>query len=328
MDSALDIKFKKLMSEYFPNKKEKLNPIYLAHFTRPYFFVKRKKKKQKAHTVLLKEPNLDNQTDSRINKGNLVILKLKSAFKNDNKTADKFKQFDFKPVLLSSKLPNKNPIARLNSRNKKVRLSGILQDQTFTKLRLGQVSINSLMKRKEKNNLKTQNIKKNISESELNRMNNLHLSSSKEEKFPKHMTKFAMLNNLYHKYSSTSSGSINKNNKEDEKIDAYYKKGNNDSLSKENSIYLTSFNKNNFFHFNNIYKRALNLPDNQKTNNQIMNKDNKIFINCLLSKVDAEINACKLFPKNNGKTLYSVQNEDNYLRICNLDNVVSELMKK
>ena len=142
-------------------------------------------------------------------------------------------------------------------------------------------------------------------------------------------TKFALLTNLYHKYSSTSSGSIKKN-KDDSMIDKYYKKVNSDDeLKKENSqFYLTYYNPNLIYNFNNIYKRNLNFPGNQKNNNNIINKDNKIHINCLMSKINSKINTKKIFPNINGKTIYNLQKDNTYMRIQNLDNIFYEIMKK
>ena len=143
------------------------------------------------------------------------------------------------------------------------------------------------------------------------------------------MTKFALLNNLYHKYSSTFSGCANNKDKENSESDRYYKnRNNNEFLIDYNSqVYLTYFNPKKYFNFNNIYKRNLNLPD-KKVNNRIINKDNKIYIDCLLSSVDSNINAKKIFPKNFGKTVYNLQKDHSYLRIQNLDKIFTEILKK
>ena len=159
----------------------------------------------------------------------------------------------------------------------------ILQDKTFYKLDQNQFCINSLINQlKENKNGRNHviNIRRNISELDLNKLCNLKLTPVKEKKnliVQTRKTKFALLTNLYHKYSSTSSGSIKKN-KDDSMIDKYYKKVNSDDeLKKENSqFYLTYYNPNLIYNFNNIYKRNLNFPGNQKNNNNIINKDNKI----------------------------------------------------
>ncbi len=211
----------------------------------------------------------------------------------------------------------------------------ILQDKTFYKLDQNQFCINSLINQlKENKNGRNHviNIRRNISELDLNKLCNLKLTPVKEKKnliVQTRKTKFALLTNLYHKYSSTSSGSIKKN-KDDSMIDKYYKKVNSDDeLKKENSqFYLTYYNPNLIYNFNNIYKRNLNFPGNQKNNNNIINKDNKIHINCLMSKINSKINTKKIFPNINGKTIYNLQKDNTYMRIQNLDNIFYEIMKK
>ena len=92
---------------------------------------------------------------------------------------------------------------------------------------------------------------------------------------------------------------------------------------------MTYYDPNKYFNFNNIYKRNINLPlENQKMNNKIINKDKKIHINCLFSKAEYDINTTKIFPKSLGKTIYNLQKENSYIRIQNLDNIFSQILKK
>ena len=331
MDTALDLKFKKLMSEYFKNKEEKYNPIYLSKTSKPFLFKKRNLKKPRTYIIfpLNNENEKKNIPQKNNSTSNIVFIKLKNTNKNANKKAIKLRSF--KPTNYSKKTVEKNTNNAFLK--KKFVSSDILQDKAFTKLGSGQLSINSLVNQVMENknkNIKNQYMKKNISDLELNKLHNLQLTPLKEKKLSIKMTKFVMLNNLYHKYSSTLSGSVRNKNNEDIYSDRYYKRGNKtEYLLRDNShVYLTNYDPNKYFNFNNIYKRNLNLPQNQKANNNIINKDNKICIDCLLSKVDSDINAKKIFPKNNGKTIYNIQKENSYVRIQNLDNVFSEIMKK
>ena len=330
MDSALDLKFKQLMSEYNKNKEEKFNPLYLSKKSKHFLFKKHNLKKPRTYIIF--PLNQDNNTVNKCinvpHKNNstnhIVYIKLKNTDSKDDKKIIKLKPF--KPTKLSKNNIDKNTNYRIFEKGKNLVSSDILQDKTFTKLGLGQLRINSLFSSKNK---KSEYLKKNISDSELNKLHNLQLEPLKEIKLSRKMTKFAMLNNLYHKYSSTLSGSITNKNNEYISFDKYYKKRNeNDFLLKDNQFYLTYYNPNKYFNFNNIYKRNLNIPENQNANNKIINKDNKIYIDCLLSKVDSDINAKKIFPKNIGKTIYNLQKENSYIRIQNLDNVFTKIMKK
>ena len=332
MDSALDIKFKRLMNEYFQNKDEKLNPIYFSQISKPFLFKKRNLKKPKSHIIIPKDININKNKEKTNSQNNIVYIKLKSAYKKDNRKIIKLKPF--KPITCSIKTFHRKNNCRIFNPENQLVSTDILQDKSFSKLGIGQLSINSLFNQVQDNNndiknRKSEYIKKNISAFDLNKLHNLQLTPLKEKKPSRKLTKFAMLNNLYHKFSSTLSGSV-KNETKDNYNDKYYKKGiKNDILSKNNSqIYLTHYYSNKFFNFNNIYKRNLNIPENQYANNRIINKDNKIYIDCLLSRVDSDIKTKSIFPKNIGKTIYNIQKENSYLRIQNLDNVFSEIMKK
>ena len=341
MDSALDLKFKRLMNEYFQNKEEKLNPIYFSQTSKPFLFKKRNLKKPKSNIIIPKNINVNKNKEKSNSSNNIIYIKLKSAYKRDNKDNRKIiKLKPFKPITnYSMKTLYKRNTCRILYPENQLVSTDILQDKSFTKLGIGQLSINSLYNQiqdgsnnnNDNKNRKSEYLKKNISDFELNKLHNLQLTPLKEKKRLRKMTKFAMLNNLYHKYSSTLSGSV-QNEKKDNDNDKYYKKvnkNNNDILSKDNSqIYLTHYYPNKYFNFNNIYKRNLNKPENQNANNRIINKDNKIYIDCLLSKVDSDIKTKSIFPKNIGKTIYNLQKENSYLRIQNLDNVFSEIMKK
>ena len=325
MDSALDIKFKQLMSEYYPKKEEYYNPFYFSKY-KPFLGVKTKLKKKKSQTIF---PNNINNKQKNDSSNNIIFIKLKSPEQRDNKPKIKLKSY--KQLPLSITTSDKNTNCRLNNKHKKLVTSDILQDKAFSILGKGQLRIHSLINQIKENkdkNKKNYYIKKNLSEFELNKLHNLQLTPLKEKKISRRMTKFAMLNNLYHKYSSTLSGSFNNKN-DNNNIESYYKKSkNNKEFEKNNHIYLTYYDKNKGFNFNNIYKRNLNLPDNQNNNNKIINKDRKICIDCLFSRVDSDINSKKIFPKDKGKTIYNLQKENSYIRIQNLDNIFTQILKK
>ena len=315
MDSPLDLKFKRLMREFFPGKKEKINTKYIIQINQPYLSKKIKLQKRYSKKTIFNKKLCESPK--------ILFIKLKNPHKEYSN--NRFKLTHFIPKTISSN----------STKDIKLASTDILQDKTFYKFDQKQFSINSLINQlKENKNERNHdiNIRRNISEFEINKLCNLKLTRMKGEKnlnVQARKTKFAMLTDLYHKYSSTSSGCIKKN-KDDSKIDKYYKKINSDDeLMKENSkFYLTYYKPNLIYNFNNIYKRNLNLPGNQKNNNKIINKDNKIHINCLMSNTNSEINTKKIFPKLNGKTIYNLQKDNTYIRIQNLDNIFYKIMKK
>lgn len=334
MDSALDLKFKSLMDEYYQNKNDKYNPIYFYKTSKPFLFKKRNLKKTKSHLIISKDKNVNPDKEKKNFNNSIskyLFIKLKSASQKDNKKGIKLKPC--RPLLFSTKNLEKNNNCRMFKKSKKLVSSDILQEKSFSKLGQGQLSIKTLVNLidvGQNKNKKKIYFQKNLSDLELNKLHNLELTPLKEKKKFRKMTKFAMLNNLYHKYSSTLSGCANYKNNEETVIDKYYKQGNKKEFAIYNNsqVYLTYFDPKKYFNFNDIYKRSLNLPENHNTNNRIINNDNKIFIDCLLSSVDSNINAKKIFPKNIGKTVYNLQKDNSYLRIQNLDKIFTEIMKK
>ena len=188
-----------------------------------------------------------------------------------------------------------------------------------------QFSINSLFNTKliENKDKKMRIFKKNLSELDIKKKCEI-VPKKEEKKENKKMTKFAMRNKLFFKYSSIlSGGNINKTKNENENT-FYYKI----KKSKENNKeHLTISEPNNTFNFNNIYKRNLNLPD-LKINKQIINNDEKIYINCLFSKINAKLNEKKLFPKSNIKSIYHIKDGNSYKRIHSLEKKISKLLKE
>jgi hypothetical protein len=113
MDSALDIKFKQLMNQYYPNKEEYLNPIYFSKY-KPFLFTQKKIKKRKSHTILPNNINNNQKIDSS---NNIIFIKLKSSYQRDNKKMIRLKTY--KPLPLPVNSSDKNTICRLLNKQKK-----------------------------------------------------------------------------------------------------------------------------------------------------------------------------------------------------------------
>ena len=321
MDSALDIKFKKLMNEYYPDKNEKLNPLYFTHISKPFLIKKKKKLKKYLSNNTLLSSNINK---NKHNNNDIIFVQIKNTYKKDKRNNRTLKESQ--SISLSD---NNNTIYKNNDssfkKEKKLASPDILQDKSLLKLGKGQLSINSLFNQLKNRNNGNAYINKKYNVYDLNKKYNLVLTPLKQKKMIRRMTKYAMLNNLYHKYSSASSG--NKKIKNND-VDKYYNKTKDNKNLMDENLYLTCYGPNKCFNFYNIYKRNLNIPVNQKINSKIINKDNKIYIDCLLSKVDSDIiNTKKIFPKSYGKTIYNLQKDHSYLRIQNLDNIFSKIMK-
>ena len=144
----------------------------------------------------------------------------------------------------------------------------------------------------------------------------------------KRYNKSTLLNNLFHKYSSINY-SFNKSN-----ICENY---NSNSLSdrpriKNKNIYMTNLrdeDKYNESQLTKISKRYDNILSKIKRNNsQIMNINKKIYINCLLSKVNENIKREKILLDKNKKTIFELDKESSYRRVKNFENIINKIYKK
>ena len=317
-DSALDIKYKRLMNKYYSKENKKLFHIFLyKKISKPFTVCQRTKKKKKL--ILASRNHNINQTQQT---NSTVKPKNPKNYNNKNKfVLKKYKSLSINTV-------NKDSIEKdkkTNNENKNLVSPDILQEKSiFLSLRK-QFSINSLINTqlKENREKKIQCMKKNISQINLKKRYNIAPKEG-EKKEEKKLTRFALRNNLYFKYSSILSGGKRRiKNNDDNENKYYYSSKKTDENSKQ---HLTISEPNKEFNFNNVYKRNLNLP-NIKVNQQIINKDEKIYLNCLFSKINANLNANKIINNNKVKTIYNIQNENSYKRIHLLDKVFSNLMK-
>ena len=314
MDSVLDIKFKRLINKYYQREDYKLNQIFLhKKVSKPYTVIQRKNKNSQLTLSTKNDRNHSQQTNSKMIKPR----------KMNNNNKNKFILKRFKSLSINN--VSKETI-ETKSDNEKSNLvsSDILKEKSILLSLRKQFSINSLINNKLRNQEnKIEFFKKNISESNL-KINQDKIHKIEEKKGNKRLSKFAMRNNLYFKYSSILSGAKKNIKNNDNDNDYYYRVK---KIKENNKEHLTHSEPNNAFNFNNIYKRNLNLP-NLKINKQIINNDEKIYINCLFSKINAKLNAKKIFKNYKVKTIYNIQEEDSYKRIHSLDMIFSKLMKQ
>lgn len=316
MDSNLDIKYNELVSKYYRKGKQKLKQlnqnIIFKKILKPSALNQRKNNRYKL--------SLPTKNDKSLSQRNNSIIKTMKIYNNKNK----FMLKKYKSLSINTNNPE---TIENNSNNERKKLvsSDILQEKSILLSLRKQFSINSLFNTKliENKDMKMQIFKKNLSELDIKKKYSI-VPIKEEKKADKKMTKFAMRNKLFFKYSSIlSGGNIRKTRNENENI-FYYKIKKSQENNKEHP---TSSEPNNEFNFNNIYKRNLNLP-NLKINKQIINNDDKIYINCLYSEINAKLNEKKLFPKSNIKSIYHIKDGNSYKRIRSLDKKLSKLLKE
>ncbi len=205
--------------------------------------------------------------------------------------------------------------------------------------------LNHIYSRNNRNNL---NYNLN-SKQETNKENFIKLNLKRK------LTKIGLLNNLYHKYSSVSNDVNNSNtidtnsqNKE-KKIEIFNDNSSNISidLGKEISEMTNNINKNNHINGRNrtfltkmtkstdnidinkiIYRHNNEIWNIKKKNEGIIDIDQKIYINCLLSKVESNIQRDKIVYENNGKTIYEFDKEFSYRRLKRFENLINKLIAK
>lgn len=309
MDSILDTQFKRLMNKYY--QKSNTRKIQINLYKKMREKVEPTNKRNKIKNKILKKNNSMMQSIKiKRNDKNKFVLKKCNTLSNNT---------------INKEIKTSDNNYSINDRNSiNLVSSDILREKPlFLSLRK-QFSINSLLKKfkfeiKEETEKRHSIIKKNLSLCNLKKLSD-NYSKDIKKKENKKMSRFALRNNLYYKYSSILSGGkkpeINRN------IDYYYQNRKTED-SKQNFSYSEP---NNNFNFINMHKRNLNLP-NLKNNQQIIKNDEKIYVNCLFSKINARLNESKIFQKKNSKTIYNIQNEKLYKRIHALDKAFKRLMK-
>ena len=270
------------------------------------------------------------------------------------------------PSIFKNKKINQSCTNLISNNNDYISTTGMLNKKRLIHHKINKITINSLiMNAVQNNHLLINNYSKlNHIYSRNNRNNlNYNLNSKQEtnkENFIKlnlkrKLTKIGLLNNLYHKYSSVSNDvnnsntiDINSQNKE-KKIEIFNDNSSNISidLGKEISEMTHNINKNNHNNGRNrtfltkmtkstdnidinkiIYRHNNEIWNIKKKNEGIIDIDQKIYINCLLSKVESNIQRDKIVYENNGKTIYEFDKEFSYRRLKRFENLINKLIAK
>lgn len=276
-------------------------------------------------------------------KGNLNWLLKSLSFRNleedkdifKNETKDNFlpKIFKINRSLRKSKSNSRNNknVIRLdlfkNESEKNLKItSGMLNSKKLYNERDSKFSLHSFMISSPKNNSINDEEEDNKSFFNKNRdftsRNVLSNKKNANKYFIQRYTKTGLLNSIYQKYGSVNH-SLNKSNLS-ENLNF---NSTSDINSSQNKItYLTKLKNDDISHISERYNNML--LNIKKNNTQIININKKIYINCLLSKVNEKLKKEKLFVDKNKKTIYELDKESSYRRVKKFEDFINKLYKE
>ena len=216
-----------------------------------------------------------------------------------------------------------------NNKNLRV-ISGILNRGKLYSKPKNKFKVNSFSSNSAKNQSLIDDEKENKLSNQSNLLNQINIYNLKDENksFKMRFNKREKFNNLYKKYSSVDlfhnlsnfSDNLNINNTKDindtNKIDN----------EQNRKIFVSKLKDKEISHISNKYNNILLNIKNK--NNKIIDINNKIFINCLLSKVEGKLKREKIIFEKNKKTLYEMEKDTSYRRIKKFENIINKLCKE
>jgi len=276
-------------------------------------------------------------------KGNLNWLLKSLSFRNleedkdifKNETKDNFlpKIFKINRSLRKSKSNSRNNknVIRLdlfkNESEKNLKItSGMLNSKKLYNERDSKFSLHSFMINSPKNNSINDEEEDNKSFFNKNRdftsRNVLSNKKNANKYFIQRYTKTGLLNSIYQKYGSVNHSLNRSNLSENLNFNST-----SDINSSQNKItYLTKLKNDDISHISERYNNML--LNIKKNNTQIININKKIYINCLLSKVNEKLKKEKLFVDKNKKTIYELDKESSYRRVKKFEDFINKLYKE
>ena len=276
-------------------------------------------------------------------KGNLNWLLKSLSFRNleedkdifKNETKDNFlpKIFKINRSLRKSKSNSRNNknVIRLdlfkNESEKNLKItSGMLNSKKLYNERDSKFSLHSFMISSAKNNSINDEEEDNKSFFNKNRdftsRNVLSNKKNANKYFIQRYTKTGLLNSIYQKYGSVNHSLNRSNLSENLNFNST-----SDINSSQNKItYLTKLKNDDISHISERYNNML--LNIKKNNTQIININKKIYINCLLSKVNEKLKKEKLFVDKNKKTIYELDKESSYRRVKKFEDFINKLYKE
>ena len=196
--------------------------------------------------------------------------------------------------------------------------------------------------------------------SEINEKYNLHLNLDIKEKKKntifrgKRYTMVGMLNKLFQYYSSESNINNNTNttnmenktsnlfnNSKYNNINKFIPFKNTKEINNEDTnTFLTKLNlinnaqqinekeKEKEFSVTKFINNRCSLSDINRKNKEIIDKNKKIKIDCLISKIESDISIQKILYQYIGKTIYEISKDESYARLKELEKKIVEILKK
>ena len=225
---------------------------------------------------------------------------------------------------------NKNVI-RLNifksesEKNLKI-TSGMLNSKRLYNNRDNKFSLHSFMISSPRNNSLTDEEEDNKSffnkHRDFTSRNVMNNKKKANKHFLQRYTKTGLLNKLYQKYSRVNY-SINRSNFSE---NLNFNSTSDIYNSQNKNTYLTRLKNDDISHISERYNNML--LNIKKNNTQIININKKIYINCLLSKVNEKLKTEKLFVDKNKKTIYELDKESSYRRVKRFEDFINKLYKE
>ena len=225
---------------------------------------------------------------------------------------------------------NKNVI-RLNifksesEKNLKI-TSGMLNSKRLYNNRDNKFSLHSFMISSPRNNSLTDEEEDNKSffnkHRDFTSRNVMNNKKKANKHFLQRYTKTGLLNKLYQKYSRVNY-SINRSNFSE---NLNFNSTSDINNSQNKNTYLTRLKNDDISHISERYNNML--LNIKKNNTQIININKKIYINCLLSKVNEKLKKEKLFVDKNKKTIYELDKESSYRRVKRFEDFINKLYKE
>ena len=225
---------------------------------------------------------------------------------------------------------NKNVI-RLNifksesEKNLKI-TSGMLNSKRLYNNRDNKFSLHSFMISSPRNNSLTDEEEDNKSffnkHRDFTSRNVMNNKKKANKHFLQRYSKTGLLNKLYQKYSRVNY-SINRSNFSE---NLNFNSTSDIYNSQNKNTYLTRLKNDDISHISERYNNML--LNIKKNNTQIININKKIYINCLLSKVNEKLKTEKLFVDKNKKTIYELDKESSYRRVKRFEDFINKLYKE
>ena len=216
-----------------------------------------------------------------------------------------------------------------NNKNLRV-ISGILNRGKLYSKPKNKFKVNSFSSNSAKNKSLIDDEKENKLSNQSNLLNQINIYNLKDENksFKMRFNKREKFNNLYKKYSSVDlfhnlsnfSDNLNINNTK------YINDTNKIDNEQNRKIFVSKLKDKEISHISNKYNNILLNIKNK--NNKIIDINNKIFINCLLSKVEGKLKREKIIFEKNKKTLYEMEKDTSYRRIKKFENIINKLCKE